>query len=315
MKFRTEINNINIPVNISHKDILVMLGSCFTENIANELHRYKFDVLCNPFGIIYNPVSIAKIINRALSLRYVEANELVELNGLWHHFDFHGDLSGIHRDEVINRSNIFIDNLRKYLTSASTIFLTFGTAIVYKRKDTGDIVANNHKFPSVFFTKTRLDISEIVDSLTNTIKELKAVNPGINIIFTVSPVRHIKDGLVENQRSKAILLLAVEKLLSIDSCYYFPSYELLMDDLRDYRFYAGDLVHPSTEAIRYISEKFSETFFNNKTLEVINKIEKITRSLEHKPINPDSEAHRLFVAKLEKEISSFNKDFPDLKFT
>ncbi len=314
MKFRTEIDTINIPVNISHQDKLVMLGSCFTENIAEKMLRYKFDVLCNPFGIIYNPVSISKIIDRAISLDYPEERNLVQLNGLWHHFDFHGDLSGIYPDEVIEKSIIFIDNLKEYLTSASTVFLTFGTSIVYKRKDTNEIVANNHKFPSGFFTKMRLEIEDIVNIITNTITGLRSVNPDINIVFTVSPVRHIKDGLIENQRSKAALLLAIEKLLSLENCYYFPSYELLIDDLRDYRFYNGDLVHPSKEAIEYIWEKFSDTFFDKSTMKIIDKIEKIRRSLEHRPLNPDSEAHKTFLSRLEKDIIEFNKLYPELKF-
>ena len=314
MRFRTEIDKINIPVNICHQDKLVMMGSCFSENIAEKLIRYKFDVLCNPFGIIYNPVSISKIIDRAILQDYPGENELVQLNGLWHHFDFHGDMSGVFSGEVIKKSIIFLDNLKEYLASASTIFLTFGTSIVYKRNDTNEIVANNHKFPSGFFTKTRLDIEDIVDKVKNTIERIKSANPGINIIFTLSPVRHIKDGLIENRRSKAVLLLTIEKLLALDNCYYFPSYELLMDDLRDYRFYNEDLVHPSKEAIEYIWEKFSDTFFDNKTVKINDKIEKIRKSLEHRPLNPDSEAHKNFLSRLKKDISEFNKHYPELKF-
>ena len=314
MEFRTELSNINIAVTINHKDKLVMLGSCFSEHIASKLHRYKFDVLSNPFGIIYNPVSIAKIMQMAIKSHYPKKKDFIQYNGLWHNFDFHGDMSGINPNEAIRKSIIFLDNLRDYLTTSSTVFITLGTSIVYKRNDTDDIVANNHKFPADFFTKTRLEIPDIVNKLTQTITALKSINPKVNIIFTVSPVRHIKDGIIENQRSKSILLLSVEKLLSIENCYYFPSYELLLDDLRDYRFYSRDLVHPSETAFEYIMEKFSKVFFDKNTIEINKKIEKITKSLEHKPINPESKSHKIFESKLKNEIKEFQKKYPYINF-
>jgi hypothetical protein len=314
MKFRTEIKNINIPFSISHEDKLVMLGSCFTENIAKKLIRYKFDTLYNPFGIMYNPVSVSKIILNAIEGINPKAEDLIKRDDIWHHFDYHGDMSGIYPEEVIKKATLFSENLSNYLKATSVLFITIGTSIVYKRIDTGEIVANNHKFPSSFFTKTRLEISEVVNNLTAMINSLKTINPRINIVLTTSPVRHIKDGIIENQRSKAVLVLAIEKLLEIDNCYYFPSYELLIDDLRDYRFYTGDLVHPSTEAIEYIWEIFSDAFFDKKTMELICKIEKITKSLEHRPINPKSNSYKSFLSNLKKEISLFNKEYPNLKF-
>ena len=316
MKFRTEIKKEIFPFKITHNDKLILLGSCFTENISAKLWRYKFDILFNPFGTIYNPYSIAKILDRLINSLFIEDTELIKRGDLWHHFDFHGEVSGLVKQEVLDKINMLIRTGHEFLQNTEYIFLTFGSAIIYRRKDNGEIVANNHKFPADFFTKDRLKIDTIVSIYTNLISLLKAINPGIKVIFTVSPVRHIKDGLIENQRSKAVLHLAIEEIISLTKdTYYFPAYELMTDDLRGYRFYANDLVHPSEAAIEYIWEYFCSSYFDKNTVEIIEKIEKITKSLEHKAFYPQSESHKRFMEKLQKEIEDFKLQYPHIDFT
>ena len=311
MRFRTELEKIKMPFNIGHNDKILLLGSCFTENISTKLWRYKFEILFNPFGTVYNPYSIAKIIDRLVNNITVEENELVKRDDLWHHFDFHGEVSGLVKQETASKINTLIHAGNDFIQKASVIFLTFGTSIVHRRKDNGEIVANNHKFPADFFVKERMGIDTLVSLYTSLLSLLHTVNPDIKTIFTVSPVRHIREGLTANQRSKAVLHLAIEEIVkSNKNTYYFPAYELLTDDLRDYRFYADDLVHPSTLAIEYIWQYFGDVFFDEKTKELNNRIEKITRSLEHKPFFPQSEKHKQFLAALQEEIKDFQAQYP-----
>ena len=312
MKFRTEIKNIDIPLSITHKHKLFLIGSCFSDNISSKLNYFKFDTLSNPFGVLYNPLSINKIINNSIENRYPHNSSFVKRDDLWHNFDYHSDMSGEYLDEVSRRIKIISDATKDYLSSCDYLFITYGTAIVHKRNDTGETVANNHKFPADFFTKTRLNIEDITESTEDTINKIKEINPKAKIVFTISPVRHIRDGLVENQRSKAILQLAVEKLIDNKITFYFPSYELLLDDLRDYRYYAKDLVHPSESAIEYIWEKFSDTFFDNSTIQLNTEIEKINKSIDHRPFNENSNSYKDFIKKLDQRINQFHKDNPDI---
>ena len=314
MKFRTEIKNIDLPVDITHKDKLFLLGSCFAENIAEKLLRNKFETLFNPFGIVYNPVSISKIIDRVINLKYPLSEEFVMRDELWHHFDFHGDMSGQNINEVLDRIKRWIDFSREFIIKSNYIFLTFGTSIVYRRNDNDELVANNHKFPGDYFNKVRLEINEIVESISSSIDSIARINSKAKFILTISPVRHIKDGLIENQRSKAILQLAIEKLIDKTNVFYFPSYELLLDDLRDYRFYSSDLVHPSEEAMQYIWDFFSNTFFSKNTRRLNTQILKIVKSLEHKPFHENTESYKLFLSNLKKQITEFEMKNPEVSF-
>ncbi len=314
MKFRTELKKTEIPFDINHKHQLLLMGSCFSDNIAEKLNYYKFNTLNNPFGILYNPISINKLINDVVAHNYPEKSSFIKKNELWHHFDYHSNMSGVYLNEVSKRINILIDATGEYLQTCDYIFITYGTAIVHKRIDTGEIVANNHKFPSDYFVKSRLSIEEITKSAKETLNNIKSINPNAKIIFTISPVRHIKEGMIENQRSKAVLHLAIEKLVDKFSTFYFPSYELLLDDLRDYRYYSYDLVHPSDSALEYIWEKFSNTFFNNSTLLKIVEIEKILKSIYHKPFNKNTKSYLDFVSKLNQKIKEFKLHNPHISF-
>ena len=314
MKFRTEIKNIDLPLEINHRHNLFLIGSCFSDNIAEKLAERKFNTLSNPFGILYNPVSINRAIERIIDNDFPAMSSFVQYDDIWHHFDYHGDMSGLYLEEVSKRIKIITEASLKFLESADYLFLTFGTSIVHKRLDNNQIVANNHKFPAAFFTKDKLSIDEIVDSTRLMIQKLKQLNPKLKTIITLSPVRHIKGGIIENQRSKATLNLAIEKLVNEEDVFYFPAYELLLDDLRDYRFYAKDLVHPSEAAIEYIWEKFSNTFFNESTLQLIDEIEKINKSLKHKPFNENTIKHKDFKRKLEQKIKTFKERNPGIEF-
>ncbi len=314
MNFRTEIKNIDLPLKINHRHKLFLIGSCFSDNIAGKLAERKFDTLSNPFGILYNPISINKTIERIIDYDLPETSSFVQNDDIWHHFDYHGDMSGVYLEEVSRRIKIITEASLKFLRSVDYLFLTFGTSNIHRRRDNNQIVANNHKFPSAFFTRDKLSIDEIVDSTSGMLQKLKQLSPKLKTIITLSPVRHIKDGIIENQRSKATLLLAIERLVNNKDVFYFPAYELLLDDLRDYRFYAKDLVHPSESAIEYIWEKFSNTFFNEYTLQLIDEIEKINKSLKHKPFNENTEKHKDFKKKLEQKIRIFKERNPGINF-
>jgi len=314
MKFRTDINPQKFPFEISHHDKIFMIGSCFTDNIAHKLLRYKFNVLYNPFGIIYNPYSISKIIDRVLKMDFPKSEEYFQHNNQWHHFDFHSEMSGPNKNEVIERVNILLKTTNNFILKSDIIFITLGTSIIHKLSSNNNIVANNHKLPSNDFIKSKLDIDQIFNSLSQTITKLKLINPDLKIIFTVSPVRHLRNGIIENQRSKARLILAIEKLVNKFDSFYFPSYEILQDDLRDYRYYNNDLIHPSDFAINYIWEKFSDTLFSEQTKNKLIQIEKITKSLEHKPFAKESIEYQTFSNKLKQKIVIFEKENPEIKF-
>lgn len=315
MKFRTELGIEKSLFEINHSNKIMMLGSCFIENIADRLASYKFDVLKNPFGIIYNPFSLAENLNRIINAKKVAKDELVERNGIWHHFDFHGDMSDISVEKSIDKINANLEKANNFVKSCDFLFLTFGTSIVHINNSTGRIVANNHKFPASYFTKSRLAQEQIISRWKSTFEKLYTINPNVKIVLTVSPVRHIKDGIVENQRSKATLLLAVEKLVDAERVFYFPSYELMQDDLRDYRFYAKDLVHPSVEAVDYIWEKFCGTYFSEETMNLNKEINKISKALMHRPLYSQSQEYLDFREKLKEKILMFGKKHPQIDFT
>ena len=313
MLFKTEIQIPPFDFKISHQDKIMMMGSCFAENTAEKMQSAGFCIYTNPFGILYNPASISRNIQTIVYSKKYAASHLFEYQGLYHSFDHHGKFSDSSPANCVDKINKEVEDAKDYLKTASILLITFGTAFVYTLKSTGAIVANCHKLPEKTFNRRRLSVSEIVEDWKVLIHLLQQYNPELKIIFTVSPIRHWKDGAHENQLSKSTLLLAIDELITPNAhCYYFPSYEIMMDELRDYRFYADDMLHPSGLAIEYIWEKFSHAFFEKKTLELINEWMKIRQALEHKPFNPDSEQYQSFLAQTQlklKEFLSKNKDF------
>jgi len=284
MKFRTEISVPASDFKITHDCKIVMMGSCFAENMASKFLNAGFSIDENPFGIAYNPSSLSKNLNRLLYNRPFVADELFKDSGLYHSFSHHSRFSGTDTDDVLAKINSRMEQSLTFIRTADWLIITFGTAFVYRLQSTGEVVSNCHKLPAKLFTYQRLTIGDIVGEWNDLIARLQTFNPLLRIIFTVSPIRHWKDGAHGNQLSKSILLLAIEELLRNRShCFYFPAYEIVLDDLRDYRFYAEDMLHPSSQAIDYVWEKFTETWFDCETLQKAREFEKLNRSLNHIP--------------------------------
>lgn len=311
--FRTEFLPKPSKIKISHATPILTIGSCFTENIGNLLGERKFSLLSNPYGILFNPISIASALNDIVNKRFFEENDLIEHNHIFHSFWHHSQFSGIDKEKVLNNINQNIENTHHFIKHAKFLFVTLGTAWTYKYVGENSrfenlTVANCHKIPAADFEKELITIERIVDDFIKAIRAIKSLNPGIEMVFTLSPVRHLKDGFEENQISKSVLRLAINELIQTsEQVSYFPAYELVMDDLRDYRFFEEDMVHPNRLAINYVWKKFEEYFFSSKTREQVSKIEQFNSALNHKPFHPESEAHKIFCEKLQVKIQQFEK--------
>ena len=285
MKFRTELPPPKYPFHIGYSDKLLFLGSCFSDHIGDFFHRYKFDALCNPFGTLFNPHSIATALNLSLHPELFTEQYLCPVNGEWMSFAHHGQFSHPDKNCFVTAIHQQLKETGDFLRQTDFLFLTFGTAYVYRHKKTGLIVANCHKIPACEFTKERLNIEEIVAMYLPLLKELKQINPSLQTIITISPVRHLSDGFHENQLSKSILHVATDKILiSQSQTYYFPAYEIVNDDLRDYRFYAQDLCHPGENALMYLKEMVVAAFLNQETENQRLIVEKELKFSEHKPL-------------------------------
>jgi GSCFA family len=295
-EFRTVYKSQRAPFDISHADRLMSIGSCFSENIGKKLSASKFDIDINPFGQQYNPLSIAKAIHRLIDPVPYEAGDLHFRDGLYHSFDHHGDFSFSGIEETLYNINTRLQRASETLHTCDVLFLTFGTSHVYRRVDNGNAVSNCHKFPSGDFVLEKLRSDKIVHDFKRVLQRLKNLNPKIKVVFTISPVRYLAFGLYENSVGKAHLFTAVNELLGA-GFYYFPAYELMMDDLRDYRFYADDMLHPNQLAIDYIWDRMKEMYMGEKTLLLLGRIEEIRAAAHHRPRNAGSDAHRNFVMK------------------
>lgn len=296
----------------------MFLGSCFAVNMAEKLDYFKFQNSYNPFGILFHPLAIEKLIDFAVSGKQFTDNDIFFHNERWHCFDVHSDLSNSNKEDLLASLNALIKSTNQHITESTHIIITYGTSWIYRNIESNFIVANCHKVPQKQFKKELLSIGEIEESITNTVKLLHAVNPDCNIIFTVSPVRHIKDGFVENQWSKSNLISAIHSVLATEECKmnteYFPSYEIMMDELRDYRFYAEDMLHPNQVAIDYIWKCFKETTISETAFNVMDEVEGIQKSLSHKPFNPNSESHLKFESKVREKITKLESEYSFMKF-
>ncbi len=308
MDFRTEIKLAKSQTDINYSDKIITFGSCFAENIGEYFNRYRFNVLPNPFGVLYNPVSIYNAIKRTVKGAQFTPEEIVYNQEEWHSFYFHSDFSTPDKDKLLENINSITNKTLQYLKEASFVVITYGTAFVYRYNETGKIVSNCHKIPAKQFTRELLDMETVTDSISNTVELLNKINPSLKIIFTVSPVRHWKDGAIDNMRSKSILLLAIHEIVSSkENCTYFPSFEIMMDDLRDYRFYENDMLHPSSTAVKYIWEKFGDVFFTSKTREIMTKAFKIDKARMHRVKNKNSDSYKKFVMRTIKQIEELTK--------
>ncbi len=316
MNFQTSVElPAGLPA-IRHADHILLMGSCFAENIGALLSDAKFRLELNPFGILYNPLSISSALREIATKKEYTEKDLFAYRGLWHSPMHHGSFSASTPEETLQHINVRFQQARKAMQQLDWLMLTFGTAYVYEQKETGKVVANCHKLPESNFNRRLLLVDEIVDEYTSLITSLAARNPNLKILFTVSPIRHIRDGMHANQLSKSTLLLAIDRLQQFfpQHVFYFPSYEIVLDELRDYRFYADDMLHPSPLAVRYLWERFSETFFSADTKQIMAEVEDIRRDLAHKPFHPASEAYQRFLGQIVLKIERLIGKYPYLDF-
>ncbi len=314
MNYRTEISIPNSHIQINHNHGILTIGSCFAENISQHLKYYRFDALENPFGVLYNPVSIYQAIKLIFNNKTFEPDDLIYHDSEWHSFYHHSDFSHHDINVCLQRINSQLEAVRLYLKNCNCVIITYGTSYVYKYKSNGIIVSNCHKLPANQFTHYRLTSADTAEYIQSSWELLKQLNPKLNCIFSISPVRHWKDGAVDNQISKSALLLALHETIKEKSdCSYFPAYEIMMDDLRDYRFYDADLVHPNQIAKDYIWEKFSQCYFTETCLGTLKDIKKLAQARLHRPRNIYSEKHRRFVKDQLQLIDQLKKKYPYLK--
>ena len=307
MDYTSLIMPVQIPAsqwNIGYDDQILLLGSCFADSICAKLQEHYFRVEGNPFGVLYNPSSIANAIEMALHGKQLVEDDLVENGGLWHSMAHHGVFSAIDKAVVLDKCNQSIANLRQALEKATVIIVTFGTAWVYEYE--GRVVGNCHKIPANQFVRRRMTVEEIVAIWQPLIKAM----PDKHWLFTVSPIRHVKDGLHENHINKGILLQAVDLLTKQTGSTYFPSYEIMMDELRDYRYYAEDMVHPSSIAVEYIWQRMVETYMNADTQAEMKTLHQLWRDVHHRFLHPDSQEAKRFLMRLEQKKQELQQDYP-----
>ena len=301
---------------IDYHSKIVSVGSCFAVNMAQRFQQFQFQQAVNPFGILFHPVAIARLIDFAVENKTFTEEDVFLYNEIWSSFDAHSDLNELEQEDIIDALNAKIQVFRNHITEASHIILTFGTAWVYRNIEKDQLVANCHKVPQNQFSKELLTVTQCQEAIASIEKGVRSLNPNIQIIYTISPVRHIKDGYVENQRSKAHLISALHNHLdhAMENNYYFPSFELVMDELRDYRFFAKDLIHPNEMAIDYIWEKFVEHAIDPAILPTMKLVDEVQKGLAHRPFNPYTEAHQKFLDKLAQKLDVLLEQYPFMNF-
>ena len=325
MDFHLAFSPKPFDIKISHQQKLLLIGSCFTEQVGNKLVQHKFRVLDNPNGILFNPVSICRSVSSYIgNKKYTEA-DLFYQNECWNSWEHHSRFSHPDKDECLQLINNSQVAAHQFLQTADWLLITLGSAFVYETsslaplagegREEKKVVANCHKVPTDKFNKRLLTMEETVAGLQDMLQQLSVFNPVLKIIFTISPVRHLRDGFVENNRSKAILINAVHQLTENNShAFYFPAYELVIDDLRDYRFYAEDMVHPNYAATNYVWEKFITACIDEPSQQLMKTINEINAAMNHKPFNPVSAAHKIFLKTNLGKVKKLQQEFPYINF-
>lgn len=319
MKWHSEIDIRKMETLIGYPDSLFLIGSCFTENIGAKLRKFRFPVCENPHGILFNPVSVTEALYTYLTAKEVTAADIFHLNDTWHSWKHHSRFSAEDPATAVQKINTSITQAHQFLKNADHLFITLGSAWVYRLTEetsagqAGIVVANNHKAPASWFRKELLTAAATTDMLSETVEALLKFNPKLHIIFTISPVRHLREGAVQNNRSKAVLIQAVHAVVeAFTQAAYFPAYELVIDDLRDYRFYAEDLVHPNYAATEYVWEKLSAFAFTPEAQALMERIQDILLAFQHRPINPLSSQHRQFLVSYLQKTQALQSEFPFL---
>lgn len=295
-----------------HSDKMMLIGSCFSDNIGAKLRDAMMQVEVNPFGTVFNPLSIAGAINKIIDNETIAGVELFMNNGVWNCYDFHSRFSMASKDAALERMNRSISTAHEHLAQCKSLVITLGTAVVYRRRDTGEVVSNCHKVPQHEFTRRLASVDEITGALNATVERLHEFNPELRIIFTVSPIRHIADGLEMNSLSKAVLRVAINNVVRSHKEWvsYFPAFEIVIDDLRDYRFYTADMVHPTDVAIEYIWQTFQATYFDDHSTQAIARCERVSKRLKHRPMSNNPEVVERFNADTQAVIANLKKEYP-----
>lgn len=322
MKFHYEFDIKKLPFPIDHQHKLLLIGSCFTENIGDKLRNYKFTTRENPHGILFNPVSVADSLNDYITNRNYTTDDLFCYHETWHSWKHHSRFSGITAADALQKINTSIQATHHYLKEADIVFITLGSSWTYTLTDkalnasVGAVAANNHKAPADWFKKKLLTAEEVSALMQKTLDQLFLFNAKVKVILTISPVRHLREGVIENNRSKAVLIQAVHHLVEQNKAlYYFPAYEIVIDDLRDYRFYAEDLVHPNYQATQYVWEKFTDACMKEETKELMKQIGEINLAFHHKPFNPDTTQHQAFLHAYFEKTSLLQHQYAFLDFS
>ncbi len=327
MEFRTTVTIDENRELLAHSDKVMLLGSCFSDNIGGRMRQAMMRVMINPMGTLYNPLSVAASLDRIIDNAPVEGRDLVEHGGVWNHFDFHSRHSLPDKAATIERMNRRVEEAHAWLTDCRLLVVTLGSAMVYRHRDTGHVVANCHKLPPQTFRRQMVSVAEAEAELKRMVERVWAFNPAIKILFTVSPIRHIADTLAVNSLSKATLLVAEHAVVASYShpngqakvrphkegehrCFYFPSYEIMMDDLRDYRFYAADMVHPSDVAIEYLWQAFQGAYMDDRAVQAVARCERVARRLGHRPMSNSREAVERFRADTLTVVRNLVAEYP-----
>ena len=307
MDFRTTLNLTSSPHSITRSTAILTIGSCFADVIGSRLYHNKLPTLVNPFGTIFNPISISKLLKQALQKQVPQEELYVLQQESWFHYDFHSSIWATSKTQLQNFTQQRLHEVYQWLHQTDVLIITLGTAYVYRHWETRQIVANCHKTPGKFFKKELLGVDTCTNELTELLEQIRVVRPNIRVILTVSPVRHTRDTLPLNAVSKSVLRLTCHCLSeALDYVDYFPAYELLLDDLRDYRFYKSDLIHPSEVAETYIFNQFSDVYFSEDLKKFVLEWQKIQQALTHRPLQPNTSAHRQFLEKLLVKLTSLS---------
>ena len=314
----TEIQPLSPP--ITYRDSILMIGSCFTENMADYLRDYKFKVMDNPQGILFNPVSVLSCLQRITDCRQLTEKDLFHYNDCYHSWEHHGAFSSPRISDCLDLINASIIQAHHFMKESGLLVITLGSAWVYQLTEVaplyepGMVVANNHQAPANWFKKELLEPATIVDTYTEWLKPLLKIQPKLRILLTVSPVRHLREGTIQNNLSKAVLLQAVHRLATnFEAVHYFPAYELVVDDLRDYRFYAEDLVHPNYQATKYVWENWVKACVEDESRTIMTAINDIRLAFQHTPLHPDTTRHQNFLREYARKTTELMSAHPWLK--
>ena len=314
MDFRTRVPIENGKEKIDHSSRILMLGSCFSENIAAKFDWFRYPFQLNPFGIIFHPSPLAEVVQRIANRKYLTKEDVFQHEEQAKSLYAHSRLNKKSTSEYLQNAKLVIDSAYEFLKTASHVIVTLGTAWGYRDKKLDRVVANCHKLPQQQFKKELSEIHVIEIDLNSIVSSILKVNPQCSIIFTVSPVRHLKDGMIENQISKAHLIAALAKVKNLQNVDYFPSYEIMMDELRDYRFYADDMIHPNSTAINYIWKQFSENWITEKSLALHDQIEKVQKGLNHRKRAESVTSDKKILTKIQDKIAQIQKICPEINF-